>query len=113
MDQNIACRRLIAAVVATAIEDACRGAKHAKLTSDAASAFSFLFIHSNEYLSLIEIDADGFRKRLLSYASKRNSFNQAPFNLSDMERRNFLINFRKWNKYQNMYEQSIFEEEEA
>ena len=52
--------RLLAAVVATAIKDACGTNRF-----EASSAINFLFNHSEGYLSLLEIDAGSFRKRLM------------------------------------------------
>jgi len=96
IDQDIACKRLLAAVVVTAIKDACYGPKSKILYSDTASAFSFLFEHSDFYLSLLDIDPQQFRVRLVEYASNKNVAKPLPYSLTDYERRAFSFNYRRW-----------------
>jgi len=96
MDQHVACKRLLAAVVVMAIKDACYGPRSKILYSDAASAFSFLFEHSDYYLSLLDIDSQQFRVRLLEYVHNKNSNTPLPYSLTDSERRAFSFNYRRW-----------------
>jgi len=96
MNQDIACRRLLAAVVVTAIKDACFGPKSKILYRDAASAFSFLFEHSDYYLFLLDIDPQQFRVRLVEYVHNKNTAVPLPYSLTDHERRAFAFNYRRW-----------------
>jgi hypothetical protein len=111
MDQTIACQRLIAAVIALAIKDACRGSRGKMLTSDLASALNFLFEHSDLYLSLLDIDPQHFRKRLVAYANSKKTGVVTPYNLTDFERRCFAMNYRRWaQEHEQVYSLNLSKE---
>jgi hypothetical protein len=108
-DQTTACKRLLAAVIATAIKDACLAPKSKIICSDTASALNFLFGHSEFFLSLLNIDAKQFQVRLLQYVQDRQHENATPFNLSNHDRRAFAFNYRRW---KNMSSKEVFSVEE-
>ena len=111
MDQAVACRRLISAVVALAITDACKGASKETLPTNTVSALSFLFEHSDSYLELLNIDPQQFRKRLLDYVYNKSPDKMLKHHLSDFERRAFGINYQQWMKC-NLYAESNFAKKE-
>jgi hypothetical protein len=87
---------LIAAVVALAIKDACKGGGSKQLPRNTESALRFLFLHSDAYLALLDIDPQQFRIRLLAYVENRKTTLTLPHNLSEFERRGFALNYRQW-----------------
>ena len=92
--------RLISSVVGLAIRDATlpphKGKRRGNLwlDSNASSAFDFLFTESCEgYLDFLDVDVGSFRIRLLKIMNDLSK-NDRPF--SDMQRRNFRINYKLW-----------------
>jgi hypothetical protein len=96
--QHIAHKRLLAAVIGLAIDDACKGSSNVRMVADARSAFNFLFEHSDGYLSLLDIDPQQFRVRLLNYTYLKNNKLATPYDLTEMQRRGFRINYKRWLK---------------
>jgi hypothetical protein len=96
INQHVAHKRLLAAVIGLAISDACKGAKSIELLMDARSGLRFLFKHSDLYLSLLDIDPQQFRQRLLDYIHNKTIKKTLPYELTDMDRRAFRINYNKW-----------------
>ena len=97
--EAVAEKRLLAAVVAQAIRDACMapnvGAKKKlHLRVEAASAMSFLFNTSRSgvdaYALWLDFDADRFREKLLKRCNTEGHDPQ----LSDEQKRNFRRNYR-------------------
>jgi hypothetical protein len=96
VSQHVAHKRLLAAVIGLAIDDACKGTKSARLLSDARSGMNFLFKHSDLYLSLLDIDPQQFRNRLLEYTHTSTNKVSLPYELTHMQKRVFRINYKKW-----------------
>jgi hypothetical protein len=111
MNQSLACKRLLAAVVVMAIKDACFGPKSKIISSHTASAFNFLFEYSDYYLSMLDIDPKQFRVRLLEYVDSKKLDKPLPYSLTDHERRAFSFNYRRW-KYVSRFETFDAEETE-
>jgi len=88
--QGTANRRLLSAVVALAIQDA--QSKPRRLgrlripTDEAISAIYFLFQHSDTYLSILDIDPQQFRERLLKLMF---DMNRKIAQFDPIKRRNF------------------------
>ena len=111
MDQHVAHKRLLAAVVALAVKDACKGSKSKRLLTDTQSAFNFLFKYSDLYLSLLDIDPQHFRKRLVAYANSKRTGVVTPYNLTDFERRCFAMNYRRWaQEHEQVYSLNLSKE---
>jgi hypothetical protein len=111
-DQHVANKRLLSAVIALAIKDACKGSSNKRLPSDTQSAFNFLFEHSDLYLSLLDIDPQQFRKRLVAHVHQRLSATTMPYHLTHIERRCFAMNYRRW-LHQSVHEREpVYEEED-
>jgi hypothetical protein len=98
MNQAVACQRLIAAVIALAIKDACKGASKETIPTNTASALNFLFTHSDAYLTVLDIDPQQFRRRLLEYVHQKSTTAALTHNLTDFERRAFALNYQQWKK---------------
>lgn len=90
-------KRLVAAVVALAVRDACLppiGKKDLILTSEAASAFDFLFTDLCEgYMTLIDMNPQHFRSKLIR-AMYDASHRDKP--IKAIARRAFRINHKLW-----------------
>jgi hypothetical protein len=112
MNQSVACQRLIAAVIALAIKDACKGAMKETLPTHTASALNFLFTHSDSYLALLDIDPQQFRNRLLEYVYKQDTTSLLTHNLTDFERRSFGMNYRQWKKHSFHMAPTVYDEED-
>ena len=101
--QGTANRRLLAAVVALAIQDA--QSKPRRLgrlripTDEAISAIYFLFQHSNNYLSLLDIDPQQFRNRLLKLMF---DMNKKITQFQPIKRRNFRYNYDWMRRKENI-----------
>jgi hypothetical protein len=113
--QGIAYRRLLAAVVALAIQDA--QAKPNKTISKrrlvpkdtAMSAIDFLFRTSDGYLGLLDIDPKQFRKRLLDLMF---DMNKKVIQFKPIGRRNFRYNYQWMYRRENMVDLiKIYEED--
>jgi crotonobetainyl-CoA:carnitine CoA-transferase CaiB-like acyl-CoA transferase len=103
--QGIAYRRLLAAVVALAIQDA--QAKPNKTISKrrlvpkdtAMSAIYFLFRTSDGYLQLLDIDPEQFRKKLLGLMF---DMNKKVRHFEPIGRRNFRYNYQWMHRQENV-----------
>ena len=101
--QGTANRRLLAAVVALAIQDA--QSKPRRLgrlripTDEAISAIYYLFQHSNNYLSLLDIDPQQFRNRLLKLMF---DMNKKITQFEPIKRRNFRYNYDWMRRKENI-----------
>lgn len=91
--QTVACARLLAAVIATAIEDA----SNPKYTVDqAVTAVAWLFEESSsfeKYAKLIGADASAMRRALLA---EPGDFEPKKSLFSSKKRRHFLGSYRRW-----------------
>jgi len=113
--QGIAYRRLLAAVVALAIQDA--QAKPNKVSlkkrlvpkDTAMSAIDFLFRTSDGYLGLLDINPKQFRKRLLDLMF---DMNKKVRQFEPIGRRNFRYNYQWMYRQENMVDLiKIYEED--
>ncbi len=97
-DQDAAHRRLLSAVVVLAIRDACQHPKEKRLGDLPRSALNFLFEDSDGYLTLLDIDPEQFRKRLvnMSYANGATGKYTSMSGFSSEDRRCFRINYQMW-----------------
>ena len=98
IDQDVAHRRLLSAVVALAIRDVCQIQSVGRLSENSRTGLNFIFEHSDGYLSLLDIDPEHFRRKLLEFVFK--NFNSKEFipaiGLSQIERRRFASNYKIW-----------------
>lgn len=99
-------QRLIAAVIATAMRDACIkpfkpfGEKHLKLTFDCLTAHDFLWTEALEsYLHYMDIEVSYFRNALIKTMSDDTERKIGSFNPED--RRAFRFNKRLWDAQQS------------
>jgi hypothetical protein len=88
--------KLLSAVIVQALEDVClKPTKDAnrkyRLVHNARTAYEFLFVNSNIYLELLNIDTDAFRRKILTQLYDMST--NRPFDLS--KRDNPIINRRK------------------
>lgn len=94
-------KRILAAVVAQAVKDACvapilRGKVAVRPMPDALTALGFLFDQTiaglDAYAAWLDFDPDRFRQKVLDacFASKVSS----DLHLSDDQRRNFRVNYK-------------------
>jgi hypothetical protein len=101
--QGTANRRLLAAVVALAVQDAqSRPRKMGRVripTDEAISAIYFLFQHSDNYLSLLDIDPQQFRERLLKLMFDMNNKIKQ---FEPIKRRNFRYNYQWMQRKENI-----------
>jgi len=101
--QGTANRRLLSAVVALAIQDAqSKPRRMGKLripTDEAISAIYFLFQHSDNYLSLLDIDPPQFRERLLKLMFDMNNKIKQ---FEPIKRRNFRYNYEWMRRKENI-----------
>jgi len=101
--QGTANRRLLAAVVALAIQDAQltpRRMGRLRIPADEAiSAIYFLFQHSDNYLSLLDIDPQQFRERLLKIMFEMN---KKVLQFEPIKRRNFRYNYEWMRRKENV-----------
>ena len=101
--QGPANRRLLAAVVALAIQDA--QSKPRRLgrlripTDEAISAIYFLFQHSDNYLNLLDINPQQFRERLLKLMF---DMNKKIIRFDPIKRRNFRYNYEWMRRKENI-----------
>lgn len=98
-------QRLIAAVIATAMRDACIkpfkpfGEKHLRLTFDCMTAHDFLWTEALEsYLHYLDVEAEYFRKALIKTMNNDSEKKIGSFTPED--RRAFRFNKRYWDAYQ-------------
>ena len=112
--QGVAYRRLLAAVVGMAIQDAqSRPRKHSRKklvpTDEALSAIDFLFRTSDGYLSLLDIDPGHFRKNLLNLMF---DMNKKIKQFEPIKRRNFRYNYQWMHRRENVVDMArIYEED--
>lgn len=99
-------QRLVAAVVVTAMRDACTkpfkpfGEKHFKLTFDCLTAHDFLWTDALEsYLHYLDIEVSYFRKALLKAMDDDTEKKIGSFTSED--RRAFRFNKRLWDAQQS------------
>lgn len=114
IDEMAAYRRLLSAVVALAVKDACRqtpkeffadkGLSFLITYSATFEALEFLFLRSDGYLAALELDPQQFRRKLLDYAYLPKIDNTNPFNLDANERRRFRVNYQRWFELQSQKE---------
>ena len=101
--QGTANRRLLAAVVALAIQDAqSKPRKMGKVripTDEAISAIYFLFQHSSNYLNLLDINPQQFRGRLLKLMF---DMNKKIIQFDPIKRRNFRYNYEWMRRKENI-----------
>jgi hypothetical protein len=101
--QGTANRRLLAAVVALAIQDAQSSPrKMGRIripTDEAISAIYFLFQHSDSYLNLLDIDSQQFRERLLKLMF---DMNKKIIQFDPIKRRNFRYNYEWMRRKENV-----------
>jgi len=101
--QGTANRRLLAAVVALAIQDAqSKPRRMGRLripTDEAISAIYFLFQHSDSYLNLLDIDPQQFRERLLKLMF---DMNKKIIQFDPIKRRNFRYNYEWMRRKENV-----------
>jgi hypothetical protein len=96
LDQDVANRRLLSAVVAMAIKDACQVTSPTRFVGLPREALDFLFLNSEGYLTWLDIDAEQFRKRLVEYAYSDKKGEDDSFNLTLKERKRFRSNYERW-----------------
>ena len=97
IDQDVAHRRLLSAVVGLAIRDACLvNGRH--LGENTRTGLSFLFENSDGYLELLDINPKQFRERLLAlaFAGPNSSKKFIAVSLSQDDRDRFARNYRRW-----------------
>lgn len=101
--QGTANRRLLAAVVALAIQDAqSKPRRMGRIripTDEAISAIYFLFQHSDSYLNLLDIDPQQFRERLLKLMF---DMNKKIIQFDPIKRRNFRYNYEWMRRKENV-----------
>lgn len=101
--QGTANRRLLAAVVALAVQDAQSSPRKmgkVRIPTDAAiSAIYFLFQHSDSYLNLLDIDPQQFRYRLLNLMFDMNK--KVP-QFDPIKRRHFRYNYQWMQRKENI-----------
>ena len=103
--QGIAYRKLLAAVVALAIQDAQAKPNRISLKKrlipkdTAMSAIDFLFRTSDGYLQLLDIDPEQFRKRLLGLMF---DMNKKIRQFEPIGRRNFRYNYQWMQRQENV-----------
>jgi hypothetical protein len=101
--QGTANRRLLAAVVALAIQDAqSKPRRMGRIripTDEAISAIYFLFQHSDSYLNLLDIDPQQFRERLLKLMF---DMNKKIIQFDPIKRRNFRYNYDWMRRKENV-----------
>jgi len=101
--QGIAYRRLLAAVVALAVQDAQlppRKIGKVRIPKDEAiSAIYFLFQHSDSYLNLLDMDPEQFRDRLLKLMF---DMNKKVVQFESSKRRNFRYNYQWMRRKENI-----------
>lgn len=107
-EQAIACRKLLAAVVITAVRDACLTppkrsrfvgeSEGMPMSIDAFTAMRFLFDDSvsglKEYLQWFDIDPGQYRMRLRDMMFSESAHKVNGF--ETMDRRNFRYNYGMW-----------------
>jgi len=95
-DQDAACRKLLSAVVALALQDSCmrpnQSGKTLTIKNDALSGLHFLFGHGGFFMELLDIDPDEFCKRLVArmYSSEWDS------RFSEDQKRSFRWNYSRY-----------------
>jgi hypothetical protein len=103
--QGTANSRLLSAVVALAVQDAQlppRKIGRVRIpTDEAISAIYFLFQHSDSYLSLLDIDPEQFRDRLLKLMFEMN---KKVVQFEPSKRRNFRYNYQWMRRKENISE---------
>jgi hypothetical protein len=101
--QGAANRKLLSAVVALAIQDAqSKPRRMGRLripTDEAISAIYFLFQHSDTYLSILDIDPQQFRERLLKLMF---DMNKKVSQFEPIKRRNFRYNYEWMRRKENI-----------
>lgn len=109
IDQDVAHRRLLSAVVVLAIRDSCSASGN-RINEHARSGVDFLFEHSDGYLELLDINPKQFKERLLTAIlnNKESSKDEMIAGLSYIDRERFAQNYRKWWKDKS----SVYERQE-
>lgn len=99
--EAIAEKRLMAAVVAHAVKDAClspviKDKKAVRPRADALSALNFLFDTSRSgvdaYALWLDFDVDQFRQKLINACQRDTA--SSDLHLTDDQRRNFRVNYK-------------------
>ncbi len=101
-DQDIACRRVLSAVVSLAMQDCflrpLGNGRDLRIHNEAVSAMQFLFIHGDFFLELLDYDPEVFRKRLL--ARMYSTGDDVKF--SGEQRRAFRWNYGQFTKLHSL-----------
>ena len=84
MNQTEACNHLIAAVIVTAIKDACDSRENGSL-----EAINFLFNHADGYLELMDIDPGSFKSHLVEQMKQSGQF----LSVNEGDKRYFRRNY--------------------
>jgi len=109
MDQTVACRRLLSAVVAQAMRDATETPTVSKsCTTNAFTALQFLFLDSDHYLTILDIDPQEFRRRLIEQMYQKGAMRE----FTEMHKRCFRFNYGFWYHRKGMSNFSNDQEEE-
>lgn len=95
MEQAIAYRRLLSAVIALAVKDACKQSTELR-SGIAREALDFLFLYSDGYLVGLDINPEQFRRKVLDYCFSDRQQEGNPFNLDGKERKHFRANYKRW-----------------
>ncbi len=100
---DISERRLLAAIIATAVNDCCdrptNSKKHARITEDALDAMRFLFEDNDAcrvYFSMLDMDLPSFRTNLVS--TMHGTTGAA--HITDQRKRFFRINYARFGPLQ-------------
>jgi hypothetical protein len=94
MDQAVACKRLLSAVVSLAVRDACQTPGKKMLNQLPRDALDFLFNTSDGYLEWLDFDPEQFRKRLVNTMYAKKYF--PIYGLSENDIRSMRKNYQMW-----------------
>jgi hypothetical protein len=94
MDQAVACKRLLSAVVSLAVRDSCQTPGKKMLNQLPRDALDFLFNTSDGYLEWLDFDPEQFRKRLVNTMYAKKYF--PIYGLSENDIRCMRKNYQMW-----------------
>jgi hypothetical protein len=94
MDQAVACKKLLSAVVSLAVRDSCQTPGKKMLNQLPRDALDFLFNHSDGYLEWLDFDPEQFRKRLVNTMYAKKYF--PIYGLSENDIRSMRKNYQMW-----------------
>ena len=94
MDQAVACKRLLSAVVSLAVRDSCQTPGKKMLNQLPRDALDFLFNTSDGYLEWLDFDPEQFRKRLVNTMYAKKYF--PIYGLSENDIRSMRKNYQMW-----------------